>query len=82
MTTITPGTKMPSFYADPDNPNGPPDILGGKDDEQILALRDYVISLGLPEMPTPPAAKPADGTAAAPARQGADVAEAAPQATQ
>jgi mono/diheme cytochrome c family protein len=79
---LLPGTKMPSFYADPDNPDGPPDILGGNDDEQIVALRDYVISLGLPEMPTTPAAKPADGTAAAPAREGADVAAAAPQATQ
>jgi mono/diheme cytochrome c family protein len=81
---LLPGTKMPSFYADPDNPDGPPDILGGNDDEQIVALRDYVISLGLPETPAAPAAKPAEGTAAAApqaAVQPADVA-AAPQATQ
>jgi hypothetical protein len=32
---------MPSFY-----PGGPDDILGGKDDRQIEALRDYVMSLG------------------------------------
>jgi len=38
---IQPGTKMPSFY-----PGGPDDILGGKDDRQIEALRDYVMSLG------------------------------------
>ncbi|HWP67627.1 MAG TPA: c-type cytochrome [Candidatus Limnocylindria bacterium] len=44
---LLPGTKMPSFYADPDNPDGPPDILGGDDDAQIRALRDYVISIGL-----------------------------------
>lgn len=44
---LLPGTKMPSFYADPDNPDGPPDILGGDDEAQIRALRDYVISIGL-----------------------------------
>jgi mono/diheme cytochrome c family protein len=44
---LLPGTKMPSFYADPENPDGPPDILDGNDDAQIRALRDYVISIGL-----------------------------------
>ncbi len=39
-----PGTKMPSFY-----PGGPPDVLGGDDETQIRALRDYVVSLGLPD---------------------------------
>jgi hypothetical protein len=39
-----PGTKMPSFF-----PGGPPDVLGGDDEAQIRALRDYVVSLGLPE---------------------------------
>jgi mono/diheme cytochrome c family protein len=38
---IQPGTKMPSFY-----PGGPDNILGGKDDRQIEALRDYLITLG------------------------------------
>jgi len=38
---IQPGTKMPSFY-----PGGPDNILGGKDDLQIDALRDYVMTLG------------------------------------
>jgi len=38
---IQPGTKMPSFY-----PGGPDNILGGKEDLQIEALRDYLISLG------------------------------------
>jgi cytochrome c1 len=38
---IQPGTKMPSFY-----PGGPDDILGGKEDQQIIALRDYIMSLG------------------------------------
>jgi len=38
---VTPGTKMPSFY-----PGGPDDILGGDDDKQIQALRDYLMVLG------------------------------------
>ena len=40
---VQPGTKMPSFY-----PGGPDNILDGKDDRQIEALRDYLISLGRP----------------------------------
>ena len=38
---VQPGTKMPSFY-----PGGPDDILGGKEDLQIEALRDYLMSIG------------------------------------
>jgi len=38
---VEPGTKMPSFY-----PGGPDNILGGKDDKQIEALRDYLMVLG------------------------------------
>ncbi|HZD41120.1 MAG TPA: c-type cytochrome, partial [Terriglobales bacterium] len=38
---VQPGTKMPSFY-----PGGPDDILGGKEDLQIEALRDYLMTLG------------------------------------
>jgi hypothetical protein len=34
---------MPSFY-----PGGPDNILGGKDDLQIEALRDYLLTLGRP----------------------------------
>jgi mono/diheme cytochrome c family protein len=59
---LMPGTKMPTFYADPNVPDGPPDILGGNDEEQIRALRDYVISLGLPPVATPPAAQTATAT--------------------
>ena len=40
---VMPGTKMPSFY-----PGGPPDVLGGDEDAQMRALRDYIISIGLP----------------------------------
>ena len=38
---LQPGTKMPSFY-----PGGPDDVLGGKEDLQIQALRDYLLTLG------------------------------------
>ena len=38
---LMPGTKMPSFY-----PDGPPDILGGDDERQIEAIRDYIWTLG------------------------------------
>ncbi len=38
---VQPGAKMPSFF-----PGGPDNILGGKDDRQIEALRDYLMSLG------------------------------------
>ncbi|MBI4525171.1 MAG: c-type cytochrome [Deltaproteobacteria bacterium] len=38
---VQPGTKMPSFY-----PGGPDNVLGGKDDKQIQALRDYIMTLG------------------------------------
>jgi mono/diheme cytochrome c family protein len=38
---VQPGTKMPSFF-----PGGPDNVLGGKDDRQIEALRDYLMSLG------------------------------------
>lgn len=38
---VQPGTKMPSFF-----PGGPDNILGGKDERQIEALRDYIMLLG------------------------------------
>jgi mono/diheme cytochrome c family protein len=58
---VQPGTKMPSFF-----PGGPDDILGGKDDLQIEALRDYIMTLGhgsggtvSPSAPAVTRAKPA-----------------------
>lgn len=45
---IQPGTKMPSFF-----PGGPDNVLGGKDDRQIEALRDYIMLL---DKEAPPAA--------------------------
>ncbi len=44
---IQPGTKMPSFY-----PGGPDDILGGDEERQIRAIRDYLMVLGEPARPT------------------------------
>jgi mono/diheme cytochrome c family protein len=38
---LQPGTKMPSFY-----PGGPDDVFGGNEDQQIMAMRDYIMSLG------------------------------------
>ncbi len=40
---IQPGTKMPSFY-----PGGPDDVLGGDDERQIRAIRDYLMVIGTP----------------------------------
>ena len=39
-----PGTKMPSFY-----PGGPEDVLGGDEERQIRAMRDYLMVLGRPD---------------------------------
>lgn len=38
---LQPGTKMPAYF-----PGGPSDVLGGDEAKQILALKDYVLSLG------------------------------------
>jgi len=38
---LMPGTKMPSFY-----PGGPEDVFEGNEDRQILAMRDYIMSIG------------------------------------
>ena len=44
---LFPGTKMPTYY-DPDfyATAGPDDILGGDEERQIRALRDYLLTLG------------------------------------
>jgi hypothetical protein len=55
---LQPGTKMPSFY-----PGGPDDILGGKDDRQIEALRDYIMTLGRDGKSVSPPAPVAAGRA-------------------
>ncbi len=38
---LQPGTKMPAYF-----PGGPLDVLGGDEAKQILALKDYILSLG------------------------------------
>jgi mono/diheme cytochrome c family protein/peptidoglycan hydrolase CwlO-like protein len=53
---IQPGTKMPSFY-----PGGPDNVLGGKDDKQIEALRDYLMSIGKGAEATAAPRSPAPG---------------------
>ncbi len=40
-SALQPGTKMPSYY-----PGGPDDILGGNQDAQIRAMRDYIFWFG------------------------------------
>lgn len=40
---LMPGTKMPNFY-----PGGPDDVLGGNEEQQIEAIRDYLMVLGEP----------------------------------
>lgn len=51
---VQPGTRMPSFY-----PGGPDDILGGNEEKQIEALRDYLLTLGRPGATAPAPAAPA-----------------------
>ncbi len=41
---VQPGTKMPSYFLD--EFSGPDEILGGDEQRQILALREYLLSLG------------------------------------
>jgi len=43
---LMPGTRMPAFYdfSDP-APDGPEDVLGGDDQKQVEALRDYILTL-------------------------------------
>jgi mono/diheme cytochrome c family protein len=57
---LMPGTKMPSFY-----PGGPDDVFNGNEDRQILAMRDYIMSIGshMATALTPTAAPGAAGDA-------------------
>jgi mono/diheme cytochrome c family protein len=38
------GTRMPAYFSD--DTSGPEEILDGDEERQILALRDYILSLG------------------------------------
>lgn len=66
---LQPGTKMPSFYNfDDDQPDGPEDVLGGNDEKQVEALRDYIMTLHPANAATaavPPPADVAEAPAAA-----------------
>jgi hypothetical protein len=55
---------MPSFY-----PGGPEDVLGGNEQRQMLALRDYLMMLGRKEKPSPevPASAPSESEDGEPA---------------
>ena len=46
---IQEGTRMPSFWPDGQSPL--PDVLGGDSKKQMMAIRDHVISIGLPARP-------------------------------
>lgn len=68
---LMPGTKMPAFYEE--GQPGPEDVFGGNADQQIAAMRDYIMSLGAPARPAgtmPAATTPPAGMApaAAPAQ--------------
>lgn len=43
---IQPGTKMPSYFTGPDS--GPPEILGGAEDQQMRALQAWLLDRGAP----------------------------------
>ena len=59
---VQPGTKMPSFF-----PGGPDNILGGKEDLHIEALRDYLLTLG--RNGAAPGSRPATTVKISPAKQ-------------
>jgi len=65
---LEPGTKMPSFY-----PGGPEDILAGNEKNQIEALTDYIMSLGVkPSMATAVGEKPVEQEQKPPSVENAD----------
>ena len=49
---LAPGTKMPGYFSD--STSGPEEILDGDEERQILALRDYILSLRPADSPEPP----------------------------
>jgi mono/diheme cytochrome c family protein len=53
---LAPGTKMPSYFSD--GTSGPEEILGGDEELQILALRDYILSLQPADTPASPVRAP------------------------
>jgi cytochrome c2 len=64
---LLPGTKMPTYY-DPKafDASAPPDVLGGNAKQQIMALRDYLLTISQhpPQAEQAPAAPKAEEKAA------------------
>jgi mono/diheme cytochrome c family protein len=73
-SALMPGTKMPTFFnVEDDVPDGPEDILGGNEQKQIEALRDYVLTLHKPaEQRAPLAGAQAAQVDPPPANDGGD----------
>ena len=46
---LQPGTRMPTFFPDGESPL--PDVLGGDARKQMQAIRDYLLSIGVPARP-------------------------------
>ena len=42
---LMPGTNMPTFFTGPDD--GPDDVLDGDENQQMVAMRDYIMLLGI-----------------------------------
>ncbi len=57
--TLMPGTNMPTFY-----PGGPDDIFAGDEDKQMMAMRDYIMLLGIDDPFASTNGNGASGTAA------------------
>ena len=64
---LMPGTKMPTFY-----PGGPDDIFAGDEDKQMVAMRDYIMLLGIDAPFASMNGNGASGAAAATVQEAAD----------
>ncbi len=73
---LMPGTKMPAFYEE--GQAGPDDVFGGNVDQQIAAMRDYIMSLGAAGGAVQAAGVPGYGGATAPAAAAAPAPAVAP----
>lgn len=46
--SLMPGTNMPTYFTGPDD--GPDDVLDGDENDQMVAMRDYIMLLGLADV--------------------------------
>src|SRR5581483_1691965 len=82
---LMPGPKMAAFYEE--GQPGPDDVLGGNTDQQIAAMRDYIMSLGFHAPPIATQSAEADkkgqpaGTGSAPAEGGRSASAGGPGAS-